>query len=183
MPGLIEYFEWAISLHKHDSDHKQVLACGNVINDYKWLRILKKFSRSYVYEWRGTPMLCPKSPHRLRLRCQYLSAVAVNICRLSLSISVGCRCQNLTLLLLCRRRCAVTAVNATNASTTSKTICDMRYAICDTAVNAVTAVKLLSLNVNIQKLKSVSHVPHGTMPCALKMDYKSTLESVTSCNC
>ena len=70
--------------------------CENVTNDYKWLRILKKFLRSYVYEWRGTPMLCPKSPHRLRLRCQYLSAVAVNICRLLLSISVGCRCQYLS---------------------------------------------------------------------------------------
>ena len=97
MPGLIEYFEWTISLHKYDSDHKQVLACVNVTSDYKRLRILKKFLRSYVYEWRGTPMLCPKSPHRLRLRCQYLSAVTVNICRLSLSISVGCHCQNLTL--------------------------------------------------------------------------------------
>ena len=156
--------------------------CENVTNDYKWLRILKKFLRSYVYEWRGTPMLCPKSPHRLRLRCQYLSAVAVNICRLSLSISVGCRCQNLTLLLLCRCHCAVGAVNA---------------------VMAVKLLQLLplplSLNVNIQKLKSVSHVPRGTSamhenkikncstwnkcPCALKMDYKSTLESVTSCNC
>ena len=59
--------------------------CENVTSDYKRLRILEKFLRSYVYEWRGTPMLCPKSPHRLRLRCQYLSAVAVNICRLSLS--------------------------------------------------------------------------------------------------
>lgn len=75
----------------------EMLKCENVTNDYKWLRILKKFLRSYVYEWRGTPMLCPKSPHRLRLRCQYLLAVTVNICRLSLSISVGCRCQNLTL--------------------------------------------------------------------------------------
>ena len=73
-------------------------------NDYKWLRILEKFLRSYVYEWRGTLMLCPKSPHRLCHR---------------------------------RRRCRQ-------------------------AVGAVTAVKLLSLNVNIQKLKSVSHVPRGT---------------------
>ena len=32
VPGLIEYFEWTIILHKYDSDHKQVLACGNVIN-------------------------------------------------------------------------------------------------------------------------------------------------------
>ena len=42
VPGLIEYFEWTISLHKYDSDHKQVLACGNVTNDYKWLWILEK---------------------------------------------------------------------------------------------------------------------------------------------
>ena len=36
MPGLIEYFEWAISLHKYDSDHKQVLACWNVTNVKMW---------------------------------------------------------------------------------------------------------------------------------------------------
>ena len=30
MPGLIEYFECVISLHKYDSDHKQAQACGNV---------------------------------------------------------------------------------------------------------------------------------------------------------
>ena len=30
MPGLIEYFEVARSLHKYDSDHRQVLACENV---------------------------------------------------------------------------------------------------------------------------------------------------------
>ena len=96
MPGLIEYFERTSSLHKYDSDHKQVQACGNVTNvtnDYKRLRILEKFLRSYVYEWRGTPMLCPKSPHRLcqalsisvGCHCQYLSAVTVNIYQLSLS--------------------------------------------------------------------------------------------------
>ena len=33
VPGLIEYFEWTSSLHKYDSDHKQVLAYGNVTND------------------------------------------------------------------------------------------------------------------------------------------------------
>lgn len=71
MPVLIEYFEWVSSLHKYDSDHRQVLACGNVTNAYKRLRILKKFLRSYVYKRRGTPMLCPKSPHRLcRCRCR-----------------------------------------------------------------------------------------------------------------
>ena len=32
MPGLIEYFEVASSLHKYDSDHKQVQACVNVTN-------------------------------------------------------------------------------------------------------------------------------------------------------
>ena len=33
MPGLIEYFEVASSLHKYDSDHKQVQDCENVTND------------------------------------------------------------------------------------------------------------------------------------------------------
>ena len=32
VPGLIEYFELAISLCKYDSDHKQVQNCGNAIN-------------------------------------------------------------------------------------------------------------------------------------------------------
>ena len=127
-------------------------------NDYKWLRILKKFSRSYVYEWRGTPMLCPKSPHRLRLRCQYLSAVTVNICRQSLSILVGSRCQNLTLLLLCRCHQAVTAVNATTASTTSKTICDMRCTVWQSM-----------LNVNIQNLK-LFYVEQVSCSCHQVMD-------------
>lgn len=132
-------------------------------NDYKWLRILKKFLRSYVYEWRGTPMLCPKSPHPL--------------CRRAVG-AVG----------------AVTAVNAstaTTASTTSKTICDMRYG--SQCIVIVFVVPLsLSLNVSIQKLKVFHkfrkfHKFHKfhveQLPCALKMDYKSTLESVTSCNC
>ena len=164
MPGLVEYFEWVSSWYKYDSDHKQVLACENVkmwkcenvINDYKWLRILKKFLRSYVYKWRGTLMLCPKSPHRLRRRCQYLSAVAVNICRLSLSIYVGCHCQNLTLSPL---SIFATDIIVTSCSRSSQcnyckyckycnycnyyNYCkqnDMWYAICDMAV---TAVKLL----------------------------------------
>ena len=76
-----------------DFEHEKIFLCENVINDYKWLLILEKFSRSYVYEWRGTPMLCPKSPHRLcralsisvGCHCQYLSVVTVNICCLSLS--------------------------------------------------------------------------------------------------
>lgn len=32
VPGLIEYFEWVSSLHKYDSDHKQVQDRGNVTN-------------------------------------------------------------------------------------------------------------------------------------------------------
>ena len=102
-------------------------------NDYKWLRILKKFLRSYVYEWRGTPMLCPKSPHRLYRCC------------------CCCRCR-------CRQAVgAVNAVTAVNASTTSKTICDMRYTVWQSMQSM--------LNVNIQKLKSVAlvpQVPRGT---------------------
>ena len=117
----------------------EMLKCKNVTSDYKRLRILEKFLRSYVYEWRGTPMLCPKSPHRLCLRCQYLSAVTVNICRLSLSkfdtvttVNI-CHCYYCAVVVavvpLCRCRCTVTAVMA------------------------VMAVKLMQLNVNIQNLK------------------------------
>ena len=36
MPGLIEYFEVARSLHKYDSDHKQVQDCVNVTNVKMW---------------------------------------------------------------------------------------------------------------------------------------------------
>ena len=48
-------------------------------------------------------------------------------------------------------------------------ICDMRYAIHGMAVNAV---NVLSLNVNIQKLKSVSHVPRGTSAVHKKQNLK-----------
>ena len=112
---------------------------------------MKKFLRSYVYKRRSWSVPGPKSPHRLYCCC------------------CCCCCR-------CRCRQAVGAVNVTTASTTSKTICDMRYAICDMRYAicdmAVTAFKLLqllfplslslSLNVNIQKLKSVSLVPRGT---------------------
>ena len=51
-----------------------------------------------MYMSSGARRCSVQSPPTVYARhCQYLSAVAVNICRLSLSISVGCRCQNLTL--------------------------------------------------------------------------------------
>ena len=79
----------------------QMRKCENVTNYYKRLRILKKFLRSYVYKRRGTPMLCPKSPHRLYCCC----------CR----CCCRCRCR-------CRCRChqAVGAVNAVTAVTAFK---------------------------------------------------------------
>ena len=106
---------------------------------------------------------------------------AVNICRLSLSISVGCHCQNLTLSPLSIFATTIimpltSSSHGSHGSHGSQAITVVAVAVAVVLCRYRCLVSLpLSLNVNIQKLKlfhmeqlphtknKIKNVPYGTI--------------------
>ena len=151
-----------------------------IINGYEFW----KSFRVAMYMSGGARRCSVQSPPTVYARhCQYLSAVAVNICRLSLS-----KFDTVTTVNICRCRQAVGAVNAVNAVMAFKLLQLLPLPLplplplsCVVVIVVVVPLSLsLSLNVNIQKLKNVPHVPRGTITVHKKQNLKIVLRGTSA---